>query len=95
MNGEETVELDAPPAFGCGDKVRAIRLVRNDGTFPGKTVGEALVSAGDVGYVCSIGTFLQRYFIYGVDFVERGRIVGMRAGELELVSPAPEPETEP
>ena len=41
-----------------------------------------LVKKGDIGYVGSIGTFLQRYYIYGVEFVERGYRVGMKAREL-------------
>ena len=44
-----------------------------------------LIDAGDVGYVQSVGEFLQRYYIYAVDFYERGRIVGMRQGELEMI----------
>ena len=80
----DLVELNDPPVFDYGDKVRSRKNIRNDGTFLGKEVGEQLVAKGDVGYVTSIGTFLQQYFIFGVDFVERGLIVGMRARELEL-----------
>lgn len=85
----DIVELDGPATFREGDKVRAVKPVRNDGTYPGMAVGAALIEAGDIGYVREIGTFLQRYYIYSIDFYERARIVGMRAGELELVSPAP------
>jgi nitrogen fixation protein NifZ len=95
MQDDETVELYDPPAFQYGDKVRALKNVRNDGTFPGKNIGDELIAEGDVGYVASVGTFLQRYFIYGIDFIERGKIVGMRAKELELISPAPEPRDGP
>jgi nitrogen fixation protein NifZ len=35
--------------------------------------------------VRSIGTFLQRYFIFEVDFVDCGLVVGMRGKELELI----------
>jgi nitrogen fixation protein NifZ len=82
----DLVELNDPPVFDYGDKVRSRKNIRNDGTFLGKEVGEQLVAKGDVGYVTSIGTFLQQYFIFGVDFVERGLIVGMRARELELLA---------
>ena len=41
-----------------------------------------LVRKGDVGYVRDIGTFLQRYYIYAVEFVETGVVVGMRGREL-------------
>jgi len=56
--------------------------VRNDGTYCGKDIGDVLVSKGDVGYVSSIGTFLQQYYIYAVEFVESGHRVGMRGREL-------------
>lgn len=79
----DIVELDGPPRFGYGDKVRARKSVRNDGTFPGREIGEELVHKGDLGYVTSIGTFLQQFYIYGVDFIERGHVVGMKAREIE------------
>lgn len=81
----EIVEISAEPQFDYGQKVRSIKTIRNDGTFPGKDIGEVLVKKGDIGYVTSIGTFLQQYYIYGIDVVERGYRVGMRAKELELV----------
>jgi len=79
----DTVELDDAPAFEYGQKVRSRTNIRNDGTFPGKEIGDVLVKKGDVGYVSGIGTFLQQFYIYGVDFYERGYIVGMKARELE------------
>ena len=88
MRDGDAVELCGPPAFDFGDKVRARKNIRNDGTFPGKDIGEKLVAKGDIGYVKSIGTFLQQYFIFGVDFVERGLVGGMRAKELELIEGA-------
>jgi probable nitrogen fixation protein FixT len=56
---------------------------RNDGSYPGSRLGDFLIEAGEIGYVASIGEFLQRYYIYGVDFFSRGRIVGMREHEIE------------
>ncbi len=85
----EVMEIDGPPRFLRGTKVRACRAVRNDGTFPGRPVGAVLVEAGDEGYVAAIGSFLQRYYVYDVDFVGRGYRVGMRAGELTLIAPCP------
>ena len=79
----DIVELNDPPAFGYGDKVRSRRAIRNDGTFPGKEIGEILVTKGEEGYVVSIGTFLQQYYIYGVEFLESGNRVGMKRKELE------------
>ena len=85
MSHDEIVELDGPPAFAVGDKVRALRLIRNDGSFLGRRIGDPLVDEGEVGYVREIGTFLQRFFIYEIDFYERGMVVGMRGKELELI----------
>jgi nitrogen fixation protein NifZ len=76
-------DLDAPPKFALGSKVRARRLVRNDGTFPHLPTGAVLVEPGDLGYVRDHGSFLQRYRVYEIDFVRSRRIVGMRAAELE------------
>lgn len=90
MPGVDPVELDGPPAFGEGDRVRAVKSVRNDGTYPGLRIGAPLIAAGDIGYVREIGTFLQRHYIYSVDFYQRGRIVGMRTGELSLIASAPD-----
>lgn len=85
----DIVEIHGPPRFGYGDKVRARKVVRNDGTFPGREIGEVLVRKGEVGYVASIGTFLQQFYIYGVDFVDRGCVVGMKARELESAEAGP------
>ncbi len=81
----DVIELDGPPAFEYGQKVRSTKNIRNDGTFPGREIGELLVKKGDEGYVASIGTFLQQFYIYGVDFYERGALVGMKSREIELV----------
>jgi nitrogen fixation protein NifZ len=60
-------------------------MVRNDGTFPGKDIGDVLVNKGEEGFVISIGTFLQQYYIYGVEFLGSGFRVGMKRKELESV----------
>lgn len=85
MRKEDIVEINYPPVLTYGQKVISRKNVRNDGTFMGAEIGDILVRKGDVGYVASIGTFLQQFYIYGIDFIERGRIVGMRAKELDLV----------
>lgn len=79
------VEVDGPPYFDYGDKVRAKRTIRNDGTFPGKDIGEVLAKKGEIGYVVNIGTFLQQFYIYGVEFELTGNRVGMKFKELEMV----------
>jgi nitrogen fixation protein NifZ len=79
----EVVELNDPPAFDFGEKVRAKRTVRNDGTYAGRDIGDILVKKGDEGYVVTIGTFLQQFYIYGVEFPSTGNRVGMKRKELE------------
>lgn len=78
-------EVYGPPRFVPGQKVRALVPIRNDGTVPGQSRGTFVVETGDVGYVTGIGEFLQRYYVYTVDFVARGRFVGMRGGEIEVI----------
>ncbi|OSJ35226.1 nitrogen fixation protein NifZ [Bradyrhizobium sp. NDS-1] len=82
----DIVELTDVPFFDYGDKVRANRTIRNDGTYVGKEIGEVLVKKGELGYVVSIGTFLQQFYIYGVDFLASGYRVGMKRKELDLVT---------
>jgi nitrogen fixation protein NifZ len=85
----DIIELDGPPVFDYGEKVVSRKHVRNDGTFHGREIGDVLVRKGDVGYVKSIGTFLQQFYIYGIDFVDSGHVVGMKGRELRsLDAPA-------
>jgi len=79
---DDVIELASPPRFSYGERVVARSVVRNDGTYNGKDIGEVLVNKGEIGYVISINTFLQQFYIYAVDFVESGHRVGMRAKEL-------------
>lgn len=69
--------------YDYGDRVRVIRNVRNDGTFPGLDTGNLLVRRGSVGFVMNIGTFLQDQIIYTVNFIDQDRIVGCREEELQ------------
>lgn len=68
--------------FEYGEAVRITRNVRNDGTYPGKEVGELLIRRGSVGNVIEVGTFLQDQVIYTVHFLDQGRMVGCRLEEL-------------
>lgn len=70
------------PAFDYGHRVRVIRTIRNDGTFPGKLRGEVLIRRGSVGYVRDVGTFLQDQRIYSVHFIDHNRLVGCRDQEV-------------
>ncbi|MEH2119903.1 nitrogen fixation protein NifZ [Nostoc sp.] len=81
----DELELNLPPAFEIGEKVRVRKLLKNDGTFPGKEVGQVLVNKGDIGYIASIGTYLQSSYIYAVHFLETGFVVGCMKKELESV----------
>jgi nitrogen fixation protein NifZ len=79
---DDEIELAAPPRFNYGERVVARSVVRNDGTYSGRDIGDVLVNKGDVGYVTRIDTFLQQFYIYAVDFVDSGHRVGMRAKEI-------------
>jgi len=70
------------PRFEYGERVRVVRTVRNDGTFPAVETGEVLARAGSVGYVRNLGTFLQDQLIYAVHFTEVDRTIGCREEEL-------------
>jgi nitrogen fixation protein NifZ len=95
MRFHDEVELNDPPVFNYGDKVRSRKVIRNDGTYAGKQIGDVLARKGEIGYVTSIGTYLQQFYIYGVEFIESGYRVGMKRSELEpmegleQVPPAP------
>ena len=70
------------PRFEFGDEVRIVRNVRNDGTYPGMSIGEPLVRRGSTGFVMNVGTFLQDQLIYTVNFLGLNKIVGCREEEL-------------
>ncbi|TGN75010.1 nitrogen fixation protein NifZ [Bradyrhizobium yuanmingense] len=95
VRDSDVVELSGPPAFSFGEKVRARLTIRNDGTFHGKEVGDILAKKGDVGYVISIGTFLQQFYIYGVEFIESGNRVGMKRKELDRIDACEEMDDPP
>jgi nitrogen fixation protein NifZ len=79
---DDTVELESPPRFQIGERVLSRSVIRNDGTYNGHDIGDVLVKKGDIGFVRSIGTFLQQFYIYAVEFTGSGHQVGMRAKEL-------------
>lgn len=86
---DDAIEVADPPRFHFGERVVSRTTIRNDGTFTGKDIGDVLVKKGDVGYVTSIGTFLQQFYIYAVEFTEHGYKVGMRAKELMTLDNLP------
>ncbi len=95
VRDSDVVEITAPPCFSFGEKVKAKRVIRNDGTYAGKEIGEILAKKGEEGYVVSIGTFLQQFYIYGVEFLESGNRVGMKRKELEPAKPRDDDEDVP
>jgi nitrogen fixation protein NifZ len=90
VRDSDVCEIAEPPTFNFGEKVKAKRMIRNDGTYAGKEIGDVLAKKGEVGYVVSIGTFLQQFYIYAVEFPETGNRVGMKRKELERVIPKEE-----
>jgi nitrogen fixation protein NifZ len=95
VRDSDVCELMEPAYFAFGDKVKAKRTIRNDGTYAGKEIGDVLAKKGEIGYVVSIGTFLQQFYIYGVEFTESGNRVGMKRKELESANPRDEDEELP
>ncbi|MCK1672041.1 nitrogen fixation protein NifZ [Bradyrhizobium sp. 150] len=93
VSDSDVVQLSGRPAFSFGEKVRASSTIRNDGT---KEIGDILAKKGDLGYVVSIGTFLQKFYICGVELLESGYRVGVRRKEVgpvdEGVDDLPLPE---
>lgn len=71
------------PKFNFGQRVRLIKDIRNDGTFPFAKVGDILMKAGSEGYVKDMGDFLQVIRVYEVEFIEEGIVYGCREEELE------------
>ena len=87
---DDTIEIALPPRFEIGERVASRSVVRNDGTYRGKDIGDLLVNRGDIGFVRSVGTFLQQFYIYEVEFADSGHRVGMRAKELCTLDRLPE-----
>ena len=79
---DDIIEVASPPRYAMGERVISRTVIRSDGTYNGKDIGEVLVNKGEIGFVTSIGTFLQQFYIYAVEFPGSGHQVGMRAKEL-------------
>jgi nitrogen fixation protein NifZ len=47
VRDSDVVEISAPPVFSFGEKVKAKRTIRNDGTYAGKEIGEILAKKGE------------------------------------------------
>ena len=57
----------------------------------GREIGDILVQKGEVGYVRDIGTFLQQFYIYAVEWIDSATVVGMRGKELASLDRADAP----
>ena len=54
------------PKFGVGQKVKLVKDVVNDGTYPHAPIGTLMMKEGSIGYIKSIGEFLQVIRVYEV-----------------------------
>ncbi|MFA5951718.1 MAG: nitrogen fixation protein NifZ [Hyphomicrobium sp.] len=83
VGGDIAALLDGPSwgILRVGEKVRAARPLRNDGTYPHRDVGAILVREGDVGHVLEIVKFCGALY-YTVEFVDRDVVVGARRWDL-------------
>ena len=77
------------PKFGIGQKVKLIKEIVNDGTYPHAPIGTLMMPEGAIGYIKSIGEFLQVIRVYEVHFLGVDtapvEIVGCRENELEAM----------
>lgn len=81
-------DADAP-IFGIGQKVKLTKDIVNDGTYPHNPIGTLMMPKDSIGYIKSIGEFLQVIRVYEVHFlgIEEApvEIVGCRENELEAM----------
>jgi nitrogen fixation protein NifZ len=70
--------------FRAGDKVLAMTLIKNDGTYPHRDIGEPLVHPGDGGIVRESWRFLGDVD-YTVEFLAQAVFVIMRGREMKRI----------
>lgn len=89
ITGSRSGKDEDSPKFGVGQKVKLIKDIVNDGTYPHSPIGTLMMPKGAIGYIKSIGEFLQVIRVYEVHFlgVEEApvEIVGCRENELEAM----------
>jgi len=73
--------------FEAGEPIRSVATIRNDGMYPQKDIGEALVHTGDTGVVRESWRFLGELY-YTVEFVAQSVFVIMRGHEMARVGTA-------
>ncbi|WP_231563862.1 nitrogen fixation protein NifZ [Sulfurospirillum cavolei] len=83
--------------FFLGQKVKLLEDVKNDGTYPYLQIGEVMIQKGSIGYIRSVGDFLQVIRVYEVHFLDAEAVVeviGCREHELEAMEPYRDLEAE-
>lgn len=74
--------------FHPGQKVQLLEDIVNDGTYPHSPIGTLMMPKGSIGYVKSMGDFLQVIRVYEVHFFGTEMTidsVGCREHELEAM----------
>lgn len=88
---------EASAKFFLGQKVKLLEDVKNDGTYPYLAIGEIMIKQGSIGYIRSIGDFLQVIRVYEVHFLDPEahiEVIGCREHELEAMEPYRDLEAE-
>jgi nitrogen fixation protein NifZ len=78
-------EAEAGRQFRDGEWVRSVALIKNDGMYPHKDIGEPLVRPGDTGIVQQSWRFLGDVY-YTVEFMAHAVFVIMRGREMVSVT---------
>jgi len=78
-------EAHAGRQFRAGEWVRSVALIKNDGIYPHKDIGEPLVYPGDTGIVQQSWRFLGDVY-YTVEFMTHAVFVIMRGREMVSVA---------
>jgi nitrogen fixation protein NifZ len=73
--------------FETGEPIRSVAVIRNDGMYPHKDIGEALVHPGDTGVVRESWRFLGEIY-YTVEFIAQPVFVIMRGCEMTRMGTA-------
>lgn len=93
LSGKDEVR----PKFFLGQKVKLLEDIKNDGTYPYLGIGEVMIEKGSVGYIRTMGDFLQVIRVYEVHFLDAKSVVeviGCREHELEAMEPYRDLEAE-
>ncbi|MFB1009784.1 MAG: nitrogen fixation protein NifZ [Sulfurospirillum sp.] len=88
---------EAKAKFFLGQKVKLLEDVKNDGTYPYLDIGEVMIKKGSIGYIRTIGEFLQVIRVYEVHFLDAEaviEVIGCREHELEALEPYRDLEAE-